>query len=472
MPMRIVDCTFSRLDVRLRMPFRYGIATMTEGPMLFVRLGVEIAGRTWMGQASDLLPPKWFTKVPAQPLTEEIGQMLSVIRVAARRAVGLSGANAFELWQQLYGGQMAWATATQVPSLLANFGVSLIERAMIEATARAANAPFAGLVATNALGIRLQAIHPELEGMEPRNALPATPLESVIVRHTVGLTDPLTDEEIRSEDRLTDGLPQSLESNISAYGLRHFKIKVSGVQADDLERLRRVAAVIQSKASADFAITLDGNEQFKSVEAFRQFWESTQAESALRAFFQHLLFVEQPLHRDVALQDEVGMALSQWLNHPPILIDESDGMVEDLRTALRLGYAGTSHKNCKGVFKGLAHRCLIANREKELGARLMMSGEDLCNVGPVALLQDLAVMASLGIRSVERNGHHYHAGLSQFPQPVQAAILSAHPDLYRQMPAGWPSVRIENGSMMLTSVNRAPLGVGFLIEPGWIPALT
>jgi hypothetical protein len=34
---------------------------------------------------------------------------------------------------------------------------------------------------------------------------------------------------------------------------------------------------------------------------------------------------------------------------------------------------------------------------------LMMSGEDLCNTGPIALLQDLAVMAALGIESVERN---------------------------------------------------------------------
>ena len=66
------------------------------------------------------------------------------------------------------------------------------------------------------------------------------------------------------------------------------------------------------------------------------------------------------------------------------------------------GYAGTSHKNCKGIFKGLINRCLIEQRRSD-GETTIMSGEDLCNVGPVALLQDLAVCAALGIESVERN---------------------------------------------------------------------
>ena len=61
-----------------------------------------------------------------------------------------------------------------------------------------------------------------------------------------------------------------------------------------------------------------------------------------------------------------------------------------------------------------------------------MSGEDLANIGPVALLQDLAVVASLGVRSVERNGHHYFAGLSAFPRAVQQQILTHHGDLYER----------------------------------------
>ena len=96
----------------------------------------------------------------------------------------------------------------------------------------------------------------------------------------------------------------------------------------------------------------------------------------------------------------------------------------------------------------------------------LMSGEDLCNVGPVALLQDLAVNAVLGISSVERNGHHYNAGLSQFPEVVQQQMLKSHGDLYRRSEAGWPTLNIRNGATQLGSVNESPFGVRFLLDVG------
>ena len=60
----------------------------------------------------------------------------------------------------------------------------------------------------------------------------------------------------------------------------------------------------------------------------------------------------------------------------------------------------------------------------------VLTGEDLCTLGPFALLQDLAMMALLGIEHVERNGHHYYRGLSMFPRDWQEATLAAHGDLY------------------------------------------
>src|SRR5438874_934406 len=100
-----------RLDLRTRMPFRYGIATMTDVPEVFVRLWVEIGGKEWAGIASDCLPPKWFTKIPGKPLVEEIDEMLRVIQSALSLAVDLRGSSAFEVWQQLYDAQSAWAKA-------------------------------------------------------------------------------------------------------------------------------------------------------------------------------------------------------------------------------------------------------------------------------------------------------------------------------------------------------------------------
>jgi hypothetical protein len=462
--LEILDFSLHRIDVRLRMPFRYGIATMTDGPLLFLRLRLRVGGEEALGISSDLLPPKWFTKIPDKPIAEEIEEMLRVIRRAGRSSVGLCGDSTFALWQELYARQSAWAKAEDIPPLLANFGVSLVERALIEAVARSTGQTFAQMLREGLLGIDLGAVHSSLRGRAPEVLLAPTPLPSITVRHTVGLLDPLTDDDIVPADRLDDGLPQALASNIRRYRLRHFKIKVNGDLARDLDRLDRIAAILRANAPPDFAFSLDGNEQFKSLAHFRNFWNEIRTQPRLNHFFDHLLFVEQPLHRDEALRPELEEALNAWPDRPPMIIDESDATLEDLPTALRLGYTGTSHKNCKGIFKGIANRCLLLARQREEpGRALLMSGEDLCNIGPVALLQDLAVMAALGIESVERNGHHYHAGLSQFPKVVQEEVLRHHSDLYERSPAGCPTLRVDGGRIALGSINRAPFGVGFVL---------
>ena len=141
-----------------------------------------------------------------------------------------------------------------------------------------------------------------------------------------------------------------------------------------------------------------------------------------------------------------------------MIIDESDGAPEDLRTALLLGYAGTSHKNCKGIFKSIANACLLARR-RAAGTATVLSGEDLTNLGPIALTQDIAAAAALGITTIERNGHHYFAGLSQFPAALQRHALEHHPDLFVRAPQGWPRLEVRGGRIPLASINAAPFGV-------------
>jgi hypothetical protein len=462
---KILHGDLHRHELRTRMPFKYGIATMTGMPMIFLRLAVQVDRTESVGVSADLLPPKWFTKIAAKPIEEEIAEMFGVIRQALAFATGMNAESPFDLWWMLYAAQSRWAEANNVPPLLAHFGTSLVERAMIEAVCRVAGRPFHSALRRNDFGIRLGEIHSELAEATPADFLPKQPLGEIIARHTVGLSDPLTDDDIRPEEIVNDGLPQSLAACIRTYGLRHFKIKVNGQLEQDTERLHRVAEIIQRERGGDFAFTLDGNEQFKTLDAFRTFWEAVTRSERLREFLTRLLFVEQPLHRDEALKPEVGEALRQWPEHPPLIIDESDATLESLPTALSLGYGGTSHKNCKGIFKGVANRSLLLWRHQEQsGGRFLMSGEDLCNVGPVALLQDLAVCAALGIESVERNGHHYNAGLSQFPKAVQEQVLKAHNDLYHASAAGWPTLMVRQGKIRLGSVNQAPFGVRFLLD--------
>lgn len=453
------------LDIRTRMPFKYGIATMTSTPHAFVRLRVEVDGTLATGIAADHLPPKWFTKDPARGLDDEVDEMLRVIAHAVATATGQRGPSAVAVWRLLYDAQATWGQAEGLPPLLAHFGTSLVERALLDAVCRSLGQPFAQLVRGPELGLWQADGRGALPGMASVDLLPAQPLRRVLARHTVGMADPLFEADITTEERLADGLPQSLEACIEAYGLRHFKIKVSGDLPRDRERLRRVAEVLARHAPADFRFSLDGNEQFHAPEVFRDFWESLTRESGLQAFFAHLLFVEQPFHRQVALDPAAMAGFLAWTDRPATIIDESDGELESLEQALRLGYAGTSHKNCKGVFKGVANACRIAGLRREFPDRLwLLSGEDLANIGPVALLQDLAVAAVLGVASIERNGHHYFTGLSMFPRRVQEQMLSAHGDLYRPSRDGWPTLRIADGALDLHSVLAAPFGVAPLID--------
>ncbi|MEO6845731.1 MAG: hypothetical protein ABI443_00565 [Chthoniobacterales bacterium] len=457
---RIAQISLHRVELRTRMPFRYGIAVLTELPHLFVEMECEINEISCRGIAADHLPPKWFTKDPHRDPIEEIDDMLEVIQHAAELARGMEGNDVFSLWKALYEKQAAWGREKGWPPLLCQFGVSLIERALIDAFCRSQKKPFHRLLRENAFRINLEEMHSELAGSAPSDWLPVAPLQEVFCRHTVGLSDPLFEKEIPSSERLDDGLPQSLEACVYQYGIRQLKIKITSDVKASMARLQKICAVMESCGVVP-EISLDGNESFSDVGQFRHFWSLIQEDSGLREFLQKLLFVEQPFHRDFALSEEVGQSMLSWRERPPIIIDESDAEIASLPRALELGYAGVSHKNCKGVFHGIANACLLAKKRSDSNSStsFIMSGEDLSNIGPVALLQDLAVQAALGNKSVERNGHHYFAGLSSCSPVIQKQILESHPDLYQLGNQGWPTVRIQNGIIQLSSVNTAPFGV-------------
>jgi hypothetical protein len=448
------------------MPFRYGIAVMTALPALFMRVQAEINGQLQTGVASDILPPKWFAKDPSTSFSDEIADMLRVIETAASFVQELEEpATVFDLWRQLYTKQRQWAEIEGYPPLLWNFGVSLIERAVIDACCRATGVTLAEALRANILGLQLGELHPELTGQTPVDLLPPQPFRAIIARHTVGLADPIKERDITEAERIDDGLPRSLEACIDTYGLTHFKIKVGGGKTQDIARLKQIATLLQDKGGPGFAFTLDGNEQFQDVAAFKEFWQEAGDDAVLGPFLGRLLFVEQPLHRDVALSAETQEGLIRWVDKPPIIIDESDSQINSLSAALECGYVGTSHKNCKGIFKGIANACLLEHRRRiDSEGVYLLSGEDLANVGPVALLQDLAMMANLGIEHVERNGHHYFAGLSMFPAGLQEEILAHHQDLYHRHERDFAAVNIQRGTIVVDSVVGAPFGVGFEVD--------
>ena len=438
---------------------------MTSLPHVFLCVEVDFSGKIVKGISSEGLPPKWFTKNPDTTFEEDLPEMITVLSTALDFSKKIRADTIFEFWVELYEVQERWAKEENIPPLLAHLGSSLVERALIDAFCRASKKSFHEVLCKNDLGVRLGYFYDELKGSQPADWLPNKPLNQIIARHTVGLGDPLLGSEITKKDRCQDGLPQALDEVIDEYNITHFKIKICGEIETDLPRLESIATLLKSKIE-DFKFTLDGNEQFSSISEFQVHWEKLKENALLNSFLNedNLLFVEQPLHRDFALNDDVSRDIHQWDLCPSMIIDESDGEISSLQRALDLGYRGTSHKNCKGVFKGIANACKIQFNRQTKDGEWIISGEDLANVGPVALLNDLSVMSSLGINHVERNGHHYFAGLSVYPKDLQEKICLAHPNLYSFGQLDFPSLIINNGLISLDSLTRSAFGCGLELD--------
>ena len=140
------------------------------------------------------------------------------------------------------------------------------------------------------------------------------------MRHTVGLLDPIVAADQAPAERVDDGLPETLEEVVRHYRGRYYKLKVAGNIEADLARLTSIAAVLDRDAG-DYRATLDGNEQYDSVEGIAELWRRMRETPALERLVAATLFIEQPIKRASALQKPVD-ALAKL---KPLIIDESDG---------------------------------------------------------------------------------------------------------------------------------------------------
>jgi L-alanine-DL-glutamate epimerase-like enolase superfamily enzyme len=466
MTIAVTQTAFHVIDLETRLPFHFGNVEITEIPKVFLRAEVNVDGESQVGVAMGGLIPSWFYKDPEMRLQAGYRNMVAAFRSAADIATNLDPEpTAFAFWRSLYDRQREWADGTDHPPLLWSYGVSLVEQALLDAVCRAKDVSFASAVRKNLLGIDLGSVYDELAPYEPADLLPAEPSRTTAIRHTVGLGDPLTDADVTGE-RPDDDLPLTLAEYVREDGVTYFKIKLTADRGTDAVRLARIADVLADLDVEEYRCTVDANEGYGSAEEFRRQWEDLQSDSDCADVFNHLAYVEQPLPRDEALTPETRDVFTSWKDAPPIIIDESDARIDSAGAALSHGYAGTSHKNCKGALKGIINACLVAhrNRNDDDDRKYVISAEDLTTGGPVELLQDFAVAATIGVNHVERNGHHYFRGLDAFPDEIQRTVLSAHGDLYRRHEEDFATLRIADGALDLSTTVNAPFGVAPLFD--------
>jgi len=440
-------------DVFARMPFRFGVVTIEAAVAATLALELTVEGRAVTGYASEILAYKWFDKRPEKSAADNVADLLAILQDAVARAGMFPEGDIFTLWRHLDAEMRATAGAQGHNDLMAGYGTSMVERALIDGAGRALGLSLHEMLAQGVTGLAPAAMFPELAHEDPIAALAPKPLDRIAVRHTVGMLDPLDGGDL--SDRLDDGLPETLEDYL-ATGIRYLKVKIAGETEADLDRLRRIGALVD-RMGRPVRLTLDGNEQFASADAFAGFMEAVRADPMLDTLRRAILFVEQPIERKAALSAPLDPSALQAIGLP-LLIDESDDAPDAFRRAIDLGYQGVSHKNCKGVLRSVMNAMLARHHSAARGVALFQSAEDLSCLPIAGLNADLAVVASLGIGHVERNAHHFFAGMAHLPPADVAAGLAEHPDLYHPDGRTGGRLTIRDGLLATGSLQRPGMG--------------
>ena len=108
--------------VVLRLPFRFGVVTLTACPQAFVRATIAFDdGRTRTGVAAEMMAPKWFDKNLALSNEDNFDQLRAVLLLGREAYLGdATPATAFGHFARHYDAHLATAGARGFNPLLAD----------------------------------------------------------------------------------------------------------------------------------------------------------------------------------------------------------------------------------------------------------------------------------------------------------------------------------------------------------------
>jgi hypothetical protein len=448
MPLRLAvrDIAFFERPARFVRPFRFGAVVINAASQVFVRAEIEVEGKgTFVGASAELLVPKWFDKRPHLAPEETVWELRRSLAIA--RELYLSGPGfetAFGLHARCLAAQVEACAKEDIPPLAAAYGPAEIDKAVLDALLRCVGVNFFDGMAQNTAGIDAR-LSPDLRDDDIAQFLASRQrLERVAIRHTVGL-----DDQVEG----TGGVADARENA----GARYFKLKLNGDPEHDALRLIRIGSEL-AKLPHDYSVTLDANEQYADLAALAALVDRLDRDSALKPIAAKLLYIEQPMPRDITRQSALGA-----LARRDFIIDEADDSYQAFPAARALGYRGISSKSCKGIYKSVINATRAAKWSGG-NEKFFITGEDLTCQAGLGVQQDLALGALIGVTHAERNGHHYVEGFGDAPAAEAQAFLAAHPDLYR--PDG-NTIRLSiHGGDLLTGSLTAP-GFAASVHPVW-----
>lgn len=441
--LRILSARIDYAPVRFRLPFRFGDTRVTGTDQAFATVEIEANGTSATGRSAQLLVPRWFDKRPERTNDQTVEDLRATCAAALSAAGDWTAPATLAAGMSDLRANARGRLPGDLPRLAAGFGPALIELALVDALCRAHGLPFAQAAQADLFALA-DAPPPDLTADELRAALAGlSPRESILIRHTVGYDAPLTRDDL-APDHPDDGAPVCLADVIAETGIAAFKIKLKGDPEADIARLAAIAPLVGPLPG--LRVTLDANEQYRT-DAFDAFLAAFDAAPALAPLRGSLVAIEQPFARDTAL----SAPLPASLRARPLMIDESDDRDDAFATAITRGWHGTSIKTCKGVLRALTNHARVRKGRAE-GKPLFLSAEDLtCQLG-ISWQQDTWIAATLGCTDIERNGHFHGGGMQGYAPEDRAALVAAHPDLYRTDAGGRVQLDIRDGAVGLSSL--------------------
>jgi L-alanine-DL-glutamate epimerase-like enolase superfamily enzyme len=432
------DISLFERPVPFAKPFRFGAVVITAAAQVFVRAEIEVEGKgISVGASAELMAPKWFDKrahlTPLQTV-EELRRSLTIARDLYLARSGFD--TAFAIHAGVIAAQVEACTKEDIPPLAAAFGPAEIDKAILDALLRGAGLNFFDGMAQNVAGVDAR-LSPELRDDDITEFLAGRRrLERVAIRHTVGL-----DDQVEGEGGVADPRENS--------GARYFKLKLNGDPQADAARLIRIGNELATLPH-DYSVTVDANEQYADLVALGALVDRLDRDSALQPIAEKLLYIEQPMPRDIFRQSPLGALAGR-----DFIVDEADDCYDAFPAARALGYRGISSKSCKGIYKSIVNATRAA-KWSGAGEKFFIAGEDLTCQAGLGVQQDLALGALIGVAHAERNGHHYVDGFADTPAAEARAFLSAHPDLY-----------FDDGNKIRLSIHDGDLVTGSLTTPGF-----
>ncbi|ARP99340.1 hypothetical protein [Pseudorhodoplanes sinuspersici] len=430
--------------VAYRKPFKFGAATITEAPQLFLKAEIETDRGRSIGATAELMVPKWFNKDPALTTDETVEQLRRVLTVARDCYFAHDKADtAFGLHAACHADVLALCVRETIPGLAAAFGPAQFDKAILDALLRAHNLDVFSGLRGNVVGLDARLTPDLTDGAITSYLESRVPPRRVMVRHTFGMADPI----------------ESLAETYRKSGCRYFKIKLSGDPMADAARLELIVAELD-RHKIDYRATLDANEQYADLDALAKLTSMLMNERQFAQFPQRLLYIEQPLPRDLTFTTPLGVLGESFA----FIVDEAESDYDTFPKALALGYRGISSKSCKGIYKSLLNGARAAAWTQSGKARAFLAAEDLTCQAGLSVQQDTALLAFHGIAHAERNGHHYVDGFASASDAEIEAFCTAHPDFY----AGRSGLAVRDGGLEIGSLTQPGFASG--VDPASIAA--